>query len=115
MEKKKGHGRFLFRFVGIILSLLLVISVTSCATSGVLGFGDPLATASYVDSADEKTTERISSTEGEIAELKAEITALQDELERVSNIKTDIDEMPRQMLRQLVEALESYLEAYEKE
>ncbi len=115
MEKKKENDRFLFKFIGLSLSVLLVMSVTSCATSGVLGFGDPLATASYVDKADASTTERISSTDAEIEELKAEIAALQEELDRISNIKTDIDEMPREMLRQLVEALESYLEAYEND
>ncbi|MDY7030105.1 MAG: hypothetical protein SVR04_17595 [Spirochaetota bacterium] len=113
MEKKRENGRLLFKAVGFILAVLFVISTASCATSGVLGFGDPLATASYVDQADAETTERISSTEEEIEELKAEIAALKKELERVSNIKTDIDEMPREMLRQLVEALESYLESYE--
>jgi len=115
MKKKSERGRFLFKLIGVSLTVLFIISATSCATSGVLGFGDPLATASYVDSGDADSAERISSQEEEIEALKAEIAALKKEVERISSIKTDIDEMPKEMLRQLVEALESYLESLEKE
>lgn len=115
MNKNSERGRLLFKLIGVSLVVLFLISATSCATNGVLGFGDPLATASYVDSADADAAERISSSEEEIEALKAEIAVLKKELERVSNIKTDIDEMPKEMLRQLVEALESYLESLEEE
>lgn len=115
MNKNNERGRLLFKLIGVSVVVLFMILATSCATSGVLGFGDPLATASYVDRADADSAERISSTEEEIEALKAEIAALEKELERVSNIKTDIDEMPKVMLRQLVEALESYLETLEEE
>jgi HAMP domain-containing protein len=115
MKKISERGRFLFKLIGVSVVVLGMISISSCATSGVLGFGDPLATASYVDSGDADSAERISSAEEEIEALKAEIAALRKELERVSNIKTDIEEMPKEMLRQLVEALESYLETFEDE
>ena len=115
MKNSSKRGRFLYKLISVSVVVLLIISATSCATSGVLGFGDPLATASYVDSADADSAERISSSEEEIEALKAEIAVLEEELERVSNIKTDIDEMPKEMLRQLVEALESYLETFEEE
>ncbi|MFW5727885.1 MAG: hypothetical protein ACOCW5_04810 [Spirochaetia bacterium] len=115
MKKTGERGRVLFKLAGVGIAVLFMVTVTSCATSGVLGFGDPLATASYVDSADADVSERISTSEEEIEALKAEIAALEKELERVSNIKTDIDEMPKEMLRQLVEALESYLETFDEE
>src|SRR6056297_2206190 len=115
MKKISERGSPLFKLIGVSAAVLFMISATSCATSGVLGFGDPLATASYVDSGDSNASERISTSEEEIEALKAEIAVLQKELERVSNIKTDIDEMPKEMLRQLVEALESYLETFEEE
>ena len=115
MKTMSEWGRPRFKLIGLVLAVVFIISISSCATSGVLGFGDPLATASYVDEADADTAERIASTEQEIEALKAEIAALEKELERVSNIKTDIDEMPKEMLRQLVEALESYLESLEEE
>lgn len=115
MKKMSKRGRPLFKLIGVGVAVLFMISATSCATSGVLGFGDPLATASYVDRADADTAERISSSEEEIEALKAEIAALEKELERVSNIKSDIDEMPKEMLRQLVEALESYLATFEED
>ncbi len=107
--------RLLSKFIGFSLVIAWMLTAASCATSGILGFGDPLATASYVDKADTDATERISSSEEEIEELKAEIAVLKAEVDRLSRIKTDIDEMPREMLRQLVEALESYLESYETE
>lgn len=113
MKKTSEWGRRLIKLVGPGVLVLLILSASSCATSGILGFGDPLATASYVDRADADSAERISSSEEDIEALKAEIATLEKELERVINIKTDIDEMPKEMLRQLVEALESYLESLE--
>jgi len=113
MLKNGEQIRLVSKFIGFSLAVAFMITATSCATSGILGFGDPLATASYVDKADTDATERISSSEEEIEELKAEIAVLKAEVDRLSRIKTDIDEMPREMLRQLVEALESYLESYE--
>jgi len=113
MLKNGEKIRLVSKFIGFSIAITFMITATSCATSGVLGFGDPLATASYVDKADEDATVRITSSEEEIEELKAEIAVLKAEVDRLSRIKTDIDEMPREMLRQLVEALESYLESYE--
>jgi len=92
-----------------------IILVSSCTTSGVLGIKDPLTTSSYVDNADEESGERISSNEEQLKQISQDLLDLQDELETFRSIQTDLDEMPKEMLRQLVEALQSYLDMLENE
>ncbi|MCK5672708.1 MAG: hypothetical protein KAH95_04995 [Spirochaetales bacterium] len=99
-------------FSAIILGTFFV---TSCATSGVLGFGDPLTTSSYVDNADEQSGERISSNEEQLKQINQNLLELQTDVDSFKNIQSDLDEMPKEMLRQLVEALQSYLDMLENE
>ena len=89
--------------------------ISSCATSGVLGFGDPLTTSSYVDSANEISGERITNNEEELKKISMNLSELQADVDSFKDIQTDLDEMPKEMLRQLVEALQSYLDMLEKE
>ncbi len=100
------------RIVRVIAVLSIVLlGMVSCATNGILGInGDPLATASYVDNATNGSTQRINSAEQEIAALKAQIIELQAEVERLSAIQTNIDELPLEMLRRMVDAMDAYLE-----
>jgi len=114
--KKNNESSSLFRSVlsfGVLI--FFIFGATSCATSGILGFGDPLATASYVDSAAADTSERITAAEEEMQQITADIATLKTDVEKISNIKTDLDEMPKEMIRQLVEALQSYLEMLDAE
>jgi len=99
----------------ICLMLLAVMVVTACATNGFAGIGDPLTTSSYVDGASAESAARIAETEKEIKQISSEIEDMQSDMDTFRNIKTDLDEMPKEMLRQLVEALQSYLEMLEKE
>lgn len=99
----------------IFIASIITILVSSCATSGVLGFGDPLTTSSYVDSADEQSGDRISSNEEQLKEITQDLLEIKDDVASFKNIQSDLDEMPKEMLRQLVEALQSYLDMLEKE
>ncbi|MDA3937801.1 MAG: hypothetical protein PF693_00630 [Spirochaetia bacterium] len=99
----------------IFVVLLGIVLISSCATSGVLGFGDPLTTSSYVDNADEESGERISSNENQLKQMTQNLSELQADVESFKNIQSDLDEMPKEMLRQLVKALQSYLDMLEKE
>jgi len=99
----------------IFLAFIITLLVSSCATSGVLGFGDPLTTSSYVDGANEISGERISNNEEELKKISMNLSELQADVESFKNIQSDLDEMPKEMLRQLVEALQSYLDMLEKE
>ena len=115
MKKYYMKSRVLLRVISICLLLFIVFSLSACATSGILGFGDPLATSSYVDSAAAESYKRIADLEEEIQQLYDDISVMKSDIEAVSNIKADLDEMPREMLRQLVLALQSYLEMLENE
>lgn len=103
------------RVISFCLLLFVVFAATACTTSSFLGFGDPLTTSSYVDSATADSAARISETEEEILRLAGELDEMKSDIDAVSNIKADLDEMPREMLRQLVLALQSYLELLENE
>ena len=106
---------FYLKLISLGILLSVVFTFTGCATSGFLGFGDPLATSSYVDSATLESSERITEAEAELSRIEDEIADMKVDLKAVSNIKADLDEMPIEMLRQLVQALQSYLEMLEKE
>lgn len=95
--------------------ILGIIVISSCATSGVLGFGDPLTTSSYVDNANEISGIRISNNEEELKRISMNLSELQADVKSFKDIQTDLDEMPKEMLRQLVEALQSYLDMLEKQ
>jgi septal ring factor EnvC (AmiA/AmiB activator) len=106
----------------ISLCLLIIFSASACTTSGFLGIGDPVTTTSYVESTIAESDTRISDLEVTIQELNETIESMETDIElmesdinAVSNIKADLDEMPIEMLRQLVQALQSYLEMLEKE
>jgi len=112
---KNDMFRLFFKGISFVFLIFFLFGATSCATSGFMGFGDPLATASYVDDSAADTSRRISETEEEMEQLAADIAALEADMERLNSIKSDIDEMPKEMIRQLVEALQSYLEMIEEE
>ncbi len=114
---KKYYIRFrdLLKIISFFLLIFVVFSVLSCTTSGVLGIGDPLATSSYVDNSAAEYEKHIADLEAELQQLYDDISILRSDIDAVSNIKADLDEMPREMLRQLVEALQSYLEMLENE
>ncbi len=95
--------------------LFVVFSLSGCATNGILGIRDPLTTSSYVDSKTTESDRRIADLEEEIQQLYDDISIMKSDIDAVSNIKADLDEMPIEMLRQLVLALQSYLEMLENE
>ncbi|MCK5153192.1 MAG: hypothetical protein KAQ93_02445 [Spirochaetales bacterium] len=123
-------------FIVVCFILAVIFFVSACATSGFLGFGDPLATSSYVDTAIaemEQETERISIEFDQMnAEIKA-FTSLRNEIENIiatmektqkdtaelqnlaDRVGERLEEMPNEMLRQLVEALQTYLEMMENQ
>ena len=109
---KSGNTQKIIKFSVL---LLIIIFISACTTSSFLGIGDPLTTSSYVDNASEESALRISNAEEEILRIAEEIAEMKSDLDAVSNIKADLDEMPREMLRQLVAALQSYLEMLENE
>ena len=115
MKKSYVKFRVLLRVISFCLLLFVIFSVSACATSGILGFGDPLATSSYVDSTVAESDKRIADLEEEIQQLHNDISVMKSDIDAVSNIKADLDEMPIEMLRQLVLALQSYLEMLENE
>ena len=115
MNNRNTKNGFCLSQISFALLITVIFTFSSCATSGFLGFGDPLATSSYVDSATLESTERITKTEAEMSRIEDEIEDMKIDLKAVSNIKADLDEMPIEMLRQLVQALQSYLEMLEKE
>ena len=115
MNKYYVKFRNPLRVISFYLLTFAVFSVFSCTTSGVLGIGDPLATSSYVDNTAAESEKHIADLEEEIQKLYDDISVLKSDIDAVSNIKADLDEMPREMLRQLVEALQSYLEMLENE
>lgn len=119
MNKFHINGRLNLRIFSFCLLSLFIISLSSCATNGILGFSDPLATSSYVDNATAtaaaESEKRIDDLEDEIKKLYDDIALLETDLKAVSNIKADLDELPREMLRELVSALQSYLDMLENE
>ena len=115
MKKNNTISGFYLKISSFCLLLFVVFTVSGCATNGFLGFGDPLTTSSYVDNTAAESAKRILETEEEILRITGVIAEMQSELDAVSNIKSDLDEMPREMLRQLVQALQSYLEMLENE
>ncbi len=115
MNKNNIKSGVNLRVISFCLLLVIVFSLSGCATNGILGIRDPLATSSYVDSKITESDRRIVELEEEIQQLLDEISLMKSDIELVSNIKADLDEMPMEMLRQLVLALQSYLEMLENE
>ena len=114
MKKYYVESRRPLKVISFCL-LIVVFSVSACTTSGVLGIGDPLATSSYVDGTAAESNKRIADLEEEIQQLYDDISNMKSDIDAVSDIKADLDEMPMEMLRQLVLALQSYLEMLENE
>ena len=119
--------------ISICLLLLILFSTSGCATNGFMGFGDPLTTTSYVDNsaaaASEETSAEFARLRSEIEELNALKNEMQSFVAQLERNKEDtaalqsmairvserLEEMPTEMLRQLVEALQTYLEAVENQ
>jgi hypothetical protein len=142
------------KFGPVVWVVLLAASFavfTGCATSGFMGFGDPLTTISYVDNAIIESinesiiepTQRIAEAESETDRIAEEIDDVKANIEELNALRSSIEEllatieqnkkdtealqslaagvgkrmeqMPVEMLRQLVTALQSYLESVESE
>ncbi len=127
----------------VCLALIAVMAVSGCATNGFLGFGDPLTTSSYVDGALAESAVRIDATEQETERIAREFAVIKTDIEALNTLKNEIEnlvatmernqketvalqklaarvgerleEMPTEMLRQLVQALQTYLEMIESE
>ncbi|MBT3274716.1 MAG: hypothetical protein HN368_16275 [Spirochaetales bacterium] len=133
---RKRNTNWLVRATLVVLLIGAAAAISSCATSGFMGFGDPLTTTSYVENAMSDSSTRIAQAEADNKALKAEIAELGNlkaELEDVldvieqnrkdtealqslaTSVNDRLEEMPVEMLRQLVTALQSYLEAVETE
>ena len=133
--KKFTSGRLdTSRLLLTLIVLIIVLAISGCATNGFMGFGDPMTTVSYVENAmaeKDAETQRIAGEltdiQGEVAELanlKNEINNVLSEMEKTrkdtaalqnlaDQVGDRLEEMPIQMLRQLVQAIESYLETVE--
>ena len=134
--KKITSGRLdTSRLFLTFMVLIIVLAASSCATNGFMGFGDPMTTVSYIENAmaeKEAETQRIAGEltdiQGEVAELanlKNEINNVLSEMEKTrkdtaalqnlaDQVGDRLEEMPIQMLRQLVQAIETYLETVGK-
>lgn len=139
----KQMKRILFSVIAGGAALVLIVG---CATSGFMGFGDPLTTASYVDNAINESldgpSKRITEAEMTTDQIADEIEAVKAKIEELNALKNSIEEvlvtieqnrkdtealqslaagvgermeeMPIEMLRQLVTALQSYLDSIER-
>ena len=126
-----NSDRLFFAFV----VLVIVLAASGCATNGFMGFGDPMTTVSYVENVmaekeaeSQKIAGELADIQGEVAELsslKNEINNVLSEMEKTrkdtaalqnlaDQVGDRLEEMPIQMLRQLVQAIETYLETVEK-
>ncbi|MCK5343789.1 MAG: hypothetical protein KAR20_10310, partial [Candidatus Heimdallarchaeota archaeon] len=76
MKKYYVISRFYLRVIIFCLLLFVVFAVSGCATSGFLGFGDPLATSSYVDSTAAESDKRIAEMEEEIMQISNDISVM---------------------------------------
>ena len=113
MIKSYKNSGIKLKIISFCLIIVLGFSMTGCATNGFLGIRDPLATSSYVDTRVDDSDKQIADLEAEIKQLNNDISIMKSDIDAVSNIKADLDEMPMVMLRQLVLALQSYLKMLE--
>ena len=120
-----------YHFVALTAAVMIFGLLTGCATSGFMGFGDPLTTTSYVENALTESTqqtaselETVKSQIKELNELKAELETVLDTIEQnkkdtealrnlAESVGERLEEMPVEMLRQLVTALQTYLDDVE--
>lgn len=127
--------------LGIFLITAASVLISGCATNGFMGFGDPLTTTSYVEGAMDETSQRITETASSTESLAVDVEAMKVTVEELNTLKAELDEvlatieqnrkdtealqsltarvgerleeLPVEMLRQLVTALQSYLDAIE--
>jgi len=134
MEKENLSFNSISRIFSVCIAVLLVSGLSGCATSGFLGFGDPLTTITYVDNAVAELEQKTEGVSADLALMRTEIealTTLKNEIDDIiavmeknqedtaelqglaDRVGERLDGMPVEMLRQLVEALQIYLESAE--